>query len=410
MIPVKNLGHAARNPVFLQCLFFVCTALLVAIGGVLAHKAFPKPGPAPYAGVSATVYVQNNPARVWLTSTVNSKASQDVHLSITVKGPKGAIDPWLLVVTCPHAKNKGEVNLNVDGVSEPVPQGVYATVYESSYKSLVLPCYGNSHDEKKKNQTPIVVNGDDINLSLPVLEQSSVAQSAGSETPVYVVRNRSGKQNIQEVLEIVQAPGASCPKPKPNLTTSALPVVSSAPGTSVKGTTSSASPSASSSSPAVAGGTTCLDQISSDSTATLYSVPKSIATSETLSSVNLSGDSIDSIFPPGQITSGDKIIWQGSQGVALSPSLSATNLTSAERVSKDGFIAGLLFGLAGGFFVPVLQGMSGTDGKSGRRKRGRSALVGASSSAETGTVDPITIPPTDAAVPAPSAGPTPAES
>jgi hypothetical protein len=62
------------------------------------------------------------------------------------------------------------------------------------------------------------------------------------------------------------------------------------------------------------------------------------------------------MFPPGQITSNDEIIWQGTPG--LSPSLSATNLSSAENSSKAGFLAGLLYGLAAGLFIPFLQDVS----------------------------------------------------
>lgn len=100
----------------------------------------------------------------------------------------------------------------------------------------------------------------------------------------------------------------------------------------------------------------CFTNLPQGAAATQYKIPQSVTTAETLTSVSLSGDRIDSMFPPGQITSNDEIIWQGTSG--LSPSLSATNLSSAENSSKAGFLAGLLYGLAAGLFIPFLQDVS----------------------------------------------------
>ena len=99
-----------------------------------------------------------------------------------------------------------------------------------------------------------------------------------------------------------------------------------------------------------------------------------MTTAETLEQVSLSGDRIDSMFPPEQITSDDRIIWQGASG--LSPSLSASSLAGAESASRDGFFAGLLYGLAAGLFVPFLQGLSEShdDVRKGRRARPAAAL------------------------------------
>jgi hypothetical protein len=93
-----------------------------------------------------------------------------------------------------------------------------------------------------------------------------------------------------------------------------------------------------------------------------------VTTSETLSNVSLSGDRIDSMFPPGQITSNDEIVWQGASG--LSPSLSATSLSSAETSSKAGFKAGLFYGIAAGLFVPFLQDVSQAAKETRKRRDG----------------------------------------
>ncbi|HEY2689007.1 MAG TPA: hypothetical protein VGJ50_11245 [Streptosporangiaceae bacterium] len=127
-------------------------------------------------------------------------------------------------------------------------------------------------------------------------------------------------------MEVLEAPGSSCPTPG---STYATPSGSSA---------------------------SCFTNLPQGAAATQYKIPQSVTTAETLTSVSLSGDRIDSMFPPGQITSNDEIIWQGTSG--LSPTLSATNLSSAENSSKAGFLAGLLYGLAAGLFIPFLQDVS----------------------------------------------------
>jgi len=77
-----------------------------------------------------------------------------------------------------------------------------------------------------------------------------------------------------------------------------------------------------------------------------------VATTETLEHVNLTDERVDSMFPPGQIGS-STVTWQGIAG--LSPSISATNLASAERQNKDAFWAGLLYGVTAALAVPFLQ-------------------------------------------------------
>ncbi len=77
--------------------------------------------------------------------------------------------------------------------------------------------------------------------------------------------------------------------------------------------------------------------MSPDTTSVKYSFPTpangtTVATSEVLNDVKLSNERIDSMYPQGVITT-DEVTWTGSAG--LSPSLSATNLASAERQNKD---------------------------------------------------------------------------
>ena len=63
----------------------------------------------------------------------------------------------------------------------------------------------------------------------------------------------------------------------------------------------------------------------------------------TVQHIDLAGDRVDSMFPPGQIESNDQIDWQGISG--LSPSLNATNLAAEARNSEYSFFAGVLYGL-----------------------------------------------------------------
>jgi hypothetical protein len=85
----------------------------------------------------------------------------------------------------------------------------------------------------------------------------------------------------------------------------------------------------------------------------LYHVPLSVETTETLENTNLSGDRVDSMFPPGQIKSNDQVYWQGVSG--LSPSLTATNLAAEARDSEYSFFAGVLYGLGLGVIFAFVQ-------------------------------------------------------
>jgi hypothetical protein len=85
-----------------------------------------------------------------------------------------------------------------------------------------------------------------------------------------------------------------------------------------------------------------------------------VATTEYLENVNLADDRIDSLYPPGQVGS-NTIVWQGTDGLA--PSLSATNLASANEQNKDSFRSGLLYGVAAAVAVPFVQGFAVAFGK-----------------------------------------------
>lgn len=331
---IREVGRAIS---LLSWSFLAAASLLAFLGWRLQNQAFPQSGPSPFSQVTATVYTSDSNASVLLQSTIQPNATENDTLDITVKEPKGAIAPWVLVVTCPRGV-RGQVPMQLQGVVGQQPIEVLASVYDVSHETVPIGCFPRP---RENGHAPAVVTaGQDINLSLPVLEQSPLPQVATAKTPLYVVRSTSGAQRIRKLVEVLQAPESSCPTP--------------APGSSY------APPSGSSAS--------CFTKLSLGTAATRYSIPKSVTTSETLSNVSLSGDRIDSMFPPGQITSNDEIIWQGTSG--LSPSLSATSLSSAETSSKAGFKAGLFYGLAAGLFVPFLQDVSQAARETRKRRDG----------------------------------------
>lgn len=351
---LTDVCSAVRRLKWLHWLFFVGAATAVVLGFIRQQQAFPDSDPSAFAQVSASVYTSLNPSRVLLRAKIEPNAPQNDRLNITVKGPHGDPDPWLLVVTCGR-RVQGSVGLQVTGVTAPQSIPVLASVYDVGYRSIRLPCVS----------APPVLPGEDINLSLPVLEQGSVGPSSAADTPLYVVRGTSAGHRIAKVVEFFQAPEASCPVPGTTSTPSA-----SAPATATGAAT--APPSARASAATASAG--CYTQLPAGTAATKYSFPASVTTAETLEQVSLSGDRIDSMFPPGQITSDDRIIWQGASG--LSPSLSASSLAGAESASRDGFFAGLLYGLAAGLFVPFLQGLSDSHDTVRERRRARTAATG----------------------------------
>lgn len=343
---VRNLGYLW---------IFLALALIVAfIAYHLQQNAFPKSG-ASAGQISVTVYTRLNPARLSLKSTVYPNAPQDDKLDVTVTGPKTLRDPWILVVQCPAQPgipSRNTVQLYQESASGKQSEGnVLVSVRTRRHWRGLLGCYQGSE------VNPGLVKGQNINVTLPVLELNPSAQSAPKDTPLYVER-REASRKIADLVEVLQAPGSICPGSGLNskLSQSAGPSTPPAvPTTTSAGKRSSPSTSPSSSSPASSAlSPACYQQVGSGTIATQYRFPTSVATSETLRNVDLGDDRIDSMFPPGQITSDYRIVWQGVSG--LSPSLSATNLSTAESASEATFFAGVFYGLGAGFLVPFFQG------------------------------------------------------
>ncbi len=318
----RLVARTALNMGYLWIFFALALGM-----GLYAHSlqksAFPDPGFSP-GQISVTVYVSTGPARLTLKSFAYLNP-QDDTLSVNVTGPKAVSDPWLLIVQCPPEPGlvsaSPGVELYSEGTSGRQQLGdVIVTHHDHRNWSGPLGCFKKS----KSTVTTEIVQNQNIDATLPVLEQNPSAQSAQADTPLYVERSKTGQQDIQDLVEVLQPPDSQCPAAGTG------PISSSA-------------------------NAPCYSPVAPDSTATKYVLPTKVATFETLEEINLSNDSVDSMFPPGQITSDDKIIWQGFD--ALSPTLSATNLSSARKASEDVFFAGVWYGLAAGFLVPFVQGV-----------------------------------------------------
>jgi hypothetical protein len=320
-----------RDRIFL--LLLIPCAILGFFGFRLATGAFPNSGVSSKQ-ISVAVYVSRSPAHVTLKSFAYLDPQYD-KIDVNVTGPKGVKDPWILVVQCPAGIGLPHGHmLYSEGTSGEQKLGdVIVSNHNNRNYSGPLRCF------KKAKAKPGVVKGQNIAATLPVLEQNAFAQSAPTETPLYVERNVSGHQGIADLVEVLQPPDSSCPSQEPTS------------GTAAAG--SSPAPERSHPTPTPIN-STCYHQVTLGTIPTKYYFPARAVTFETLENVDLTNETVQSMFPPGQITSNDKIRWQGL--FSLSPSLSATSLASGRNASINSFLAGVLLGLFGGFLVPIIQG------------------------------------------------------
>lgn len=361
MQALRRIGDALKRFRFLRFLlklgfywlFFIAALIFGVIAYVLQQSAFLNSASAS-GQISATVYVRAINARAILKSTVYPAAPQDDKLAVNVSGPGGARDPWLLVVQCPPEPGlvlSPQVPMFSESTSGTQKIGTVAvSVHDKTHWHGLLGCYVTPQGQQGQ-QAP-VLKGQSFDLTLPVLQQNPLAQSAQADTPLYVERRTSGQAGIADLVEVIQAPGSICPEaPPPVGRLQAAPSPGSAAPTAPA--PASASPALGSASPSPpAASAVCYSAKARGTRPAKYFFPLSVATTETLADVNLSNDRIDSIFPSGQVTS-DQVYWQGASG--LSPALSATSLSSAADASKATFFAGVLYGLAAGFIVPFIQ-------------------------------------------------------
>jgi hypothetical protein len=366
-------------------------------------------------GVLVTLYVRNSDARLLLRSFVfpNDPAQDYLTFSVTTKA--GLDDPWLLVIQCPtriRFKPRHQVPLYLENASaSPVGQRVLAFSQPRGVRKknrhIPLGCFTRPSTQQKGSalsgiaaeqassvstlcgaawirfgcavaipalQASGIATGQVINVTLPTLEGDPAAQLTNVSTPVYAEETARG--TIKDLVEVYQAPGVICPTPLPTPPPSPAQAHSAAQGENAADsspTISPPSPSPSpssgpspSSSPGPENG--CYRPISKHTNPVIYHIPLSVETTETLENTNLSGDRVDSMFPPGQIRSNDQVYWQGISG--LSPSFNATNLAAEARDSEYSFFAGVLYGLGLGVIFAFVQVMLGA---ASERREDRSA-------------------------------------
>jgi hypothetical protein len=363
-------GWRAVKNLALFCVFPLLAVAAAVWALLLQGVAFPGAGSS-VDQISATVYVAKLPAQVNLQSKFTPSAPTN-NLSFTVKvtGPTKAPDPWLLIIQCtppPSSKPERAIPLVSESLAGTQPIGKVLVRSKSTRHSKTFNFTCLTGLTVRGQTAATVVQNQDLNLSLPVLEQNPFAQSGLVDAPLYAEKIAG---NYQDVVEVQALSAAPCPTPTPSPNATSLSSGSSSPsadtrspspaGTSspsVAATTSTpatarSSPSASATSSAAAGA--CYSLYSPGATPVQYSFPSpttgsTVVTSEILNNVTLSDERIDSIYPPGAIAS-NQVTWQG--GVDLSPSLIATNLSSATRQNKDAFWAGLLYGVAAALAIP----------------------------------------------------------
>jgi len=375
-------GWRAAKDLGMLCIFLFL-AVAAAVGALLLQQvAFPASGSSADQ-ISATVYVEKLPAQVNLQSTFTpSAAVNNVSFTIKVAGPTKAPDPWLLIVQCtapPSSKPYPTVPLISESLAGTQPVGRVLVKSGSTREPVGFKFTCRTGLTEQGQTAATVVQNQDLNLSLPVLEQNPYAQSGLADAPLYAEKIAG---NIHDVVEVQALSAAPCPTPTPSENTtspsggsssssagspSPSPAATSSPSlvptsspsatatSSLSATaTSSPSPPATTSATPSPTGAACYAPYSLGATSVKYSFPApttgtTVATNETLNNVTLSDERIDSIYPPGMITS-NQVTWQG--GVDLSPSLIATNLASAARQNKDAFWAGLLYGVAAALAIP----------------------------------------------------------
>jgi hypothetical protein len=353
--------HAVKDLGLLGIFFLLA---VVAAGGafLLQRVAFPSAAGSSAERISATVYVERLPAQVILQSTFTPSApTNNVSFAVRVTGPTKKPDPWLLIVQCkapPSNKRYRTVPLISEGLAgNKQPVGRVLVKSESTHRprNFKFTCLTGLTEQGQTAAT--VVQNQDLNLSLPVLEQNPFAQSGLADAPLYAEKVAGKYRDVVEVQALSSTP-CPTPTPSPN-TTSPLggsPSPSAGTGSSSPAATSSPSSSVTTSATPSPTAAACYARYSAGATSVKYSFPAptagtTVATSEILNNVTLSDERIDSIFPPGTIMS-SQVTWQG--GVDLSPSLIATNLASAARQNKDAFWAGLLYGIAAALAIPYL--------------------------------------------------------
>src|SRR5689334_13740865 len=353
------------NQKTLIVIYTVVTTLAVFIGLRLLHKAFtPQAASGP---IFVAVFVQHPNVQLDLTAKIKTDQPSADQLTVHVKS--GNPGHWLVVIQCPSNPQADLYPHNATLTSAVPPptqiNSAQEVIEETGSPSRTSPfplgCF--------QPVRPGTYNGtyNIANVTLPALGTDQAIADIGHFPTLY-----------EDKAQLVQVfPGAQCPVPapssaasaSPSATTSPIPsVTASASSTDTGGGTESASPhgSATASSPSVQI-PDCFVAPRAGTSFSKYYIPKTLKTREILSAINWKGYRYETEFPNPVNQSSDKITWTGSSG--LSPSITVADPNNDRTVSEDTFISGILFGVAGGTAVSLIDHLVQVNEKRRARKR-----------------------------------------
>ncbi len=337
-----------RIPKDMKLWSLIGAAVLTAwLGWLLEDIAFEPSGMPGQAFV--TVFTKERTASVSLQAVIHPSSPWQDWLTVHVNGAHGMQERWLLVVQCPTVPAASAYTVGLHPEAGTQPSTTFATVTVSPHVGKSWAGYLRCFPARHQGSSSVALGFADA--TLPALETDPF-MAAAQETPQLYVERDSSSHLIKDLVEVFPAcpaasPTATTVSPAPTGTASQRPIVSArgrppASSPPTVSTTSSPNP----------GNSSCYSPQVVGTTPDVYQLPASVATTEILENVNLSGYRIDSMFPPGQFGNRDQITWQGIS--SLSPSLLVTNVAAEHQLNKYIFISGVLFGICGGAFVTLL--------------------------------------------------------
>jgi hypothetical protein len=361
MSSLRSSMHRIFNQTTLIAIYTVMTILAVIFGLRLQHKAFTPP--AASGPIFVAVFVQHPNAELDLKAYIDTGQPSADQLAVRVKS--GNPGQWLVIIQCPSnpQANLYPQNATLTSAVPPPTQidSMQKVIEETGMPSRTSPFSLHCFQPAPPGAYNIA------NVTLPALGTDQAIADVGHFPTLY-----------EDKTQLVQVfPGVQCPVPAPSsaasasssVTTSASPSVTPpAPSTGTGGSTQPTSPSASatasSSSPQ---SPDCFATPPAGTSFSKYYVPKTLKTQEILNAINWGGYTYETEYPNPVTESSDNITWAGSSG--LSPSITVADPANDRAVSEDTFISGILFGIAGGTAVSLIDHLVQVNEKRRARKR-----------------------------------------
>lgn len=186
------------------------------MGGYLLQRvAFPTAGTTNQQ-ILATVYVKNLPAHVSLKAEFSPEQAADLGLAVTVTGPTREPDPSVLVVQCRSEQGKAkQPTAALWSESASRPQELGQVLVTSQVKTSWTDTFSCSTGLSERGETATaVLKGQDVNLSLPILEQNPNGPASLAAAPLYAETASTGG-SIANLVEVPGTPGSPCPAASP---------------------------------------------------------------------------------------------------------------------------------------------------------------------------------------------------